>query len=137
MKIHQTSFTEAMKQETYAVFAKYDKDKMGVVGIDRPISYHIRNGEEIVSSVITQHFWGALHIKYVWTKKEHRGKGYATKILEVVLRIAKEKKYPFIFIETLSFQALDFYKKFGFEVEFIRQGFSHDISFYYLRKTLT
>lgn len=53
-----------------------------------------------------------------------------------VLQFGKDNKLPFIYVETLNFQAPEFYKKLGFEIEFSRSGFSHDVAFHYLRKYL-
>jgi hypothetical protein len=36
----------------------------------------------------------------------------------------------------MSFQAPEFYKKLGFEIEFKREGYAHYVSAYYLRKDL-
>lgn len=53
-----------------------------------------------------------------------------------VIDFAKEQKCPFIYVETMSYQALSFYKKFGFEIELKRDGFSNDMSYCYMKKDL-
>ena len=52
------------------------------------------------------------------------------------LKYGKENKCPFAFVETMSFQALDFYQKLGFQLEYTRTGYAHGTSFHYLRKDL-
>jgi len=42
-----------------------------------------------------------MHIKHVWTAKQHRGKGHAKKLFQEVFRFAKEQNYPFAFIDFL------------------------------------
>ena len=43
---------------------------------------------------------------------------------------------PFAYVETMSFQAVDFYKNLGFEESFVRHGYAHGTSFHYLQKSL-
>ena len=56
--------------------------------------------------------------------------------MNTVLDFAKKKNYPFAYLETMNFQAPDFYKKFGFRTELKRDGYMLDNSFYYMRKDL-
>ncbi len=133
MDIQTEPLTEAIKKEIYEGFADHSIEAVGTSDLETPISFQIKDeNQKIISAIVVQHFWGALHMKYVWTAKEQRGKGYAKVLMQKVLNYAKEQNYPFIFVETLSFQAPEFYKKFGFEVEFERKGYSHNSSFLYL-----
>lgn len=56
--------------------------------------------------------------------------------LTALLGEKADKACPFAFVETMSFQALDFYRKMGFELEFTRSGYKHGTAFHYLRKLL-
>ena len=135
MRIIQNKLTDDLKKIIYDGFKEHAIMKTGVYEIEEPISFYIENKEgEVISAVVCQPFWGALHIKYVWTHKDHRTKGYASKLMKEVLNFAKDRKHPFAFLETMNFQAPDFYKKFGFKTELIRAGYSKGTSFYYMRK---
>jgi len=61
---------------------------------------------------------------------------YAKKLMKRAFLYGKERGCRFAFLETLSFQAPEFYEKLGFEVELKRDGYDHNTSFYYLRKDL-
>lgn len=79
--------------------------------------------------------WNWLEVHYLFVEEEHRKFGYGKMLLAEAERIAKEKGCDFIKLDTLSFQALDFYKKQGFEVYGTIQnagGFTH----YYLKKDI-
>jgi ribosomal protein S18 acetylase RimI-like enzyme len=56
--------------------------------------------------------------------------------MESALKYGRGNKCLFAFVETMSFQALDFYRKVGFELEFTRSGYKHRTLFHYLRKAL-
>ena len=51
--------------------------------------------------------------------------------------LAKGSQCQFITVNTFEWEALNFYKKLGFYVEFARYGFDKDSVFYFLRKDLT
>jgi len=54
--------------------------------------------------------------------------------MEHAFTFGRENKCPFAFVETMSFQAVEFYQKIGFQLEFTRSGYAHGTSFHYLRK---
>lgn len=79
--------------------------------------------------------WNWLEIQYLYIEQDFRKLGYGTKLLYEVEKIARQKKCDFMKTDTLSFQALDFYKKHGFEVYGLIEnagGHTH----YYLKKSL-
>ncbi|MFD0589014.1 GNAT family N-acetyltransferase [Paenibacillus sp. GCM10027627] len=77
--------------------------------------------------------WMEVHILYL--EEETRGSGYGSELMEKAEQIAREWNCDFIKVDTLSFQALDFYQKLGFSVYGSIEnvgGFTH----YYLKKDL-
>jgi len=58
-------------------------------------------------------------------------------LIEHVLCYGKEQGCSFAFVETMNFQAPEFYQKLGFQIELKRDGYAGDSSFYYLRKDLS
>lgn len=81
--------------------------------------------------------YGGLYIDQLWVNESLRGKGYGTQLLQRVEALAKDKHCNFITVNTFDWEALDFYKKLGFYVEFERKGFDKNSVFYFLRKDLT
>lgn len=60
--------------------------------------------------------WNWLEIHYLFVDEAFRKSGYGAKLLNEAEKIAKEKQCEFVKLDTLSFQALDFYIKQGYEV---------------------
>lgn len=51
-------------------------------------------------------------------------------------KVQKTRECHFAFVETMSFQALEFYQKMGFKQDFVRTGYAHNTSFHYLSRKL-
>ena len=78
--------------------------------------------------------YGQLYVGSLWVSEELRNQGYGTQLMELAENYAKEHGCRFISVNTMDFEALDFYKKLVFHVEFERHGFDKDSIFYFLRK---
>ncbi|RNA66990.1 GNAT family N-acetyltransferase [Alteribacter keqinensis] len=80
--------------------------------------------------------WNWLEIDTLIVDTELRKSGYGTKLLQEMEQIALERSCDFIKVDTLSFQALGFYEKHGYEVFGKIDGVGRDFSHYYLKKEL-
>lgn len=91
--------------------------------------------DQIYGGIIGEICWNWLEIHYLFVDEHVRKWGYGKRLLSEAEKIAREKKCDFIKLDTLSFQALDFYKKLGYEVYgeiHNAGGYTH----YYLKKDL-
>ena len=129
--------TDGLKKQIYEGFSHHAIEETGYDEKFDPVAFIARtkNGQ-FAGAIVGELFWGTFHIKYVYIVKEHRGQRIASKLMENALNYGKENKCPFAFVETMSFQALDFYQKLGFQLEYTRTGYAHGTSFHYLRKDL-
>ncbi len=66
--------------------------------------------------------YSCIHIKDLWVDKAHRGKGYGKKLLTELENHFKGKGFNNINTVSCNFQAPDFYKKCGYQVEFVREN---------------
>ena len=57
--------------------------------------------------------------------------------MQSAVELAKNKKCLFVAVNTMHWEALDFYKKLGFYIEHERHGFEKNAIFYFLRKNLS
>lgn len=135
--IIETNLTPLVKERIYKGFKEHSISQVGYDGLDaEPISFEIWQGNELIGACVIQLFWGQLHIKYLYVDKSYRNKGIGKELMEKAFSYGKSKGCNFAFVETLSFQAPDFYQKLGFEIELERIGYSSGTSFCYLRKDL-
>jgi ribosomal protein S18 acetylase RimI-like enzyme len=77
-----------------------------------------------------------MEIYSLYLDKEIRKSGYGTKLLVAIEEIASEKQCDFIKLDTLSFQALEFYKMHGYKVFGTLDNVGRDHKHYYLKKDL-
>ncbi|MBA8666715.1 GNAT family N-acetyltransferase [Holosporaceae bacterium 'Namur'] len=136
VKIEQTPLTEQIKNTIFKGFAEHAIERTGIDGINNAISFVAYQGNEFIGAIVVELFWSQLHIKYLYVKKEYRGQNLGNQLTEHALNSGRSHKCDFAFVETMSFQALDFYKKVGFELEFTRAGYAKNTSFHYLKKYL-
>lgn len=79
-------------------------------------------------------FFGCLYVDTLWVDKELRGKKYGTQLMSLAEQFGRKNTATFATVNTMDWEALDFYKKLGYHVEFERHGFVKDSIFYFLRK---
>lgn len=80
--------------------------------------------------------YGCLYIDGLWVTEALRGQGYGIKLMQAAEKHAIKSDCTFMAVNTMDWEALDFYKKIGYYIEFERHGFKKDSIFYFLRKDL-
>lgn len=136
IEIRQQCLTEDLKKQIYEGFSRH---AISMIGHDEkfdPVAFIAYDQGCFAGAIVVELFWGALHVKYIYVDDGYRGKGVGARLMEYALKYGCDKACSFAFVETMSFQALDFYRKMGFELEFTRSGYKHGTSFHYLRKLL-
>lgn len=86
--------------------------------------------------ILSEVCWNWLEIHTFMIDEDLRKSGYGTKLIAEIEKIALEKECDFIKVDTLSFQALDFYKKNGYQVFGSIDNVGRDFTHYYLKKDL-
>jgi len=80
--------------------------------------------------------WNTLYIDMLWVSENHRKNGHGSKLLNEVEGIAIEEKCTLIHLETMDFQAKDFYIKNGYEIFGELENVPNGHKRYYMRKIL-
>ena len=132
------SFEEQPNQEDIQVLirgiADYAKQKRGFDALDF-FAFFIRDeNDTIVGGCNGGTLYGGLHIDSLWVSDVIRQKGWGTKLVNAALSYGKEKHCNFATVNTMDWEALGFYQKLGFKIEFQRSGFHKSSVFYFLRK---
>jgi ribosomal protein S18 acetylase RimI-like enzyme len=101
-----------------------------------PFAAFARRGDRIVGGAAGDVRWGWLKIKYLWVDEALRGQGWGRALMEQAERWAVRRGCRALRLSTYSFQALGFYEKLGFEVQFEVADYPEGHSKYYLVKPL-
>ena len=103
----------------------------------KPFRVFIKNANGIVlggaSGTI---FYGSLYVDMLWLKSELRGQGLGKKLMMEAEKIGRERQCTFVTLNTMDWEALSFYQKLGYEIEFVRGGYVNESTMYMLRKNL-
>ena len=85
--------------------------------------HFVAREDNIVIGVITGHsYYKEVHIRDLIILEEYRNKHIGSKLIETVEDYFRDKGFENINLTTYDFQAPEFYKKCGYEVEFIREN---------------
>ena len=88
-----------------------------------------------IMGVITgRAYYNEVHIGDLIVGQNYRRSGLGRKLVEAVEETYKGKLYEKITLTTFGFQAPEFYKKLGYEVEFVREDKNPKLSKYFLMK---
>lgn len=92
------------------------------------------NGE-IIAGLNSAVCW-RMEIDILWVEEKARKQGLGKRLLDEAEKIAKSKECTFIKLNTFSFQAPEFYKKYGYKEITIIENAPLGSSHYYLKKDL-
>lgn len=90
----------------------------------------------VCGGLLAEVCWNWLEIHSLMVDEAIRKSGYGTKLLLEIEQIAYQKKCDFIKVDTLSFQALGFYEKHGYQVFGSIDNVGRHFNHYYLKKDL-
>ncbi len=80
--------------------------------------------------------YGCLYIDQLWVSDPLRHQGFGTQLMNAAIQYGKNMNCTFATVNTFDWEALEFYQKQGFQIEFERRGFFKGAVFYFLRKEL-
>lgn len=94
------------------------------------------DGEQIVGGLVGSLYWGWLAVDLLWVHEALRGQGYGNQLLQMAEQEAIARGCHNAHLDTLSFQALDFYQKRGYKIFGQIDGLPPGHARYYLKKKL-
>ncbi|QQK77249.1 GNAT family N-acetyltransferase [Salicibibacter cibarius] len=101
------------------------------------VCFVIRDGGNIVAGINGEIFWNNMHISLFAVDAFYRGRGLGKQLLQRMEAEAMNHSCRMMYLETLSWQAPDFYMKHGFEIVGKMDGYPIEGECqYYMRKLL-
>lgn len=125
MEMLNIEYKNNLEEEFYNIidneFNKY-ATKNGVTCNYIQFNFVAKQNNEVVGVITGHSYYKEVHISDIIILEQYRNKHIGTKLIQAVERHYKDKGFENINLTTYSFQAPEFYKKCGFEVEFIREN---------------
>lgn len=103
----------------------------------RPFAFFIKDElNQIKGGCSGYIYYGCFYVDLLWVDESLRGKQYGTQLMKEAEKLARDNDCNFVAVNTMDFEALDFYKKLGYSIELERHGFDKNSIMYFLRKDL-
>ncbi len=116
--------------------SKHAKEKRGLAGMS-DFSLTVKNNkDEVKGGLDGILFYGYLYVGNLYIDAAYRGQNIGTELMHKAEAYGRSKGCRFSTVNTMDFEALDFYKKLGYCVDLERHGFDGGSVFYFLIKEL-
>lgn len=92
--------------------------------------------KKILAGVNGVVYYGCLYVDMLWVNSELRGKGCGLRLMQEAEAFGKKQGCSFATVNTMDWEALPFYQKLGYVIEFVREGYDKNSKMYMLRKAL-
>jgi len=103
----------------------------------RPFSIFIKDcKEQVLGGASGTLFYGSLYVDSLWVDKTLRNQGWGTKLMHEAENMGRKHGALFVTLNTMDWEALPFYQKLGYSIEFTRKGYEKDSKMFMLRKNL-
>jgi ribosomal protein S18 acetylase RimI-like enzyme len=96
--------------------ARFNDEKVG------PDNHELLNIVEydadgnVIAGILGGTYWGWMHIDILWVDEKFRKQGIGSKLLQAAEDEAKRRGCHSVHVDTMSWQAPDFYKKHGYVI---------------------
>ena len=107
------------KEETKKVYAELVRFNTEHTGSDDHTPLNIVEYDtdgNIIGGILGGTYWGWLYVDILWVHENHRRSGIGSKLLAEAEKEAKSRGCHHVHLDTMSWQAPDFYKKHGYTV---------------------
>lgn len=116
--------------------ADYNRKRAGENHFER-LCYCLQGVDgRIEGGVLGETYWAWLYIDLLWVEEGLRGQGYGRKLMLRAEEEARRRGAKNAYLDTFSFQALDFYRRLGYEVFGELPDFPPGERRYFMRKAL-
>ena len=130
---------ESIQEDEQVLFEGITDEAVLKKKMDRitPFGIFIKDSQGVVLGGVNGFScYGCLYVDMLWLKDELRKKGLGKKLMIEAEKIGRERRCTFSTVDTMDWEALSFYEKLGYSVEFVRKGFEKESKMYMLRKEL-
>jgi GNAT superfamily N-acetyltransferase len=110
---------DASKQDVDAIHAGLSAYNQRVLGSERhePMRLLVRDGKgQVVGGLLGELYYSWLYIAILWVHEDLRGRGIGRQLMAVAEEYASNRGRTHAHVDTLDFQAPQFYQRLGYTV---------------------
>ena len=134
MEIRRVSENERVGDFINIEFTNYATDSDVALNYEE-FCFIAEDDRQIAGVIVGRAYYNEVHIGDLIVGKEYRRAGVGSKLVTAVEDAYKGKGYEKIALTTFGFQAPEFYKKLGYDLEFVREDKDPKLSkYFYLKK---
>lgn len=102
-----------------------------------PLAVEVKDESgEVVAGAAARTFGNWLLLDTLWVSETLRGQNIGSQILKSLEAAAKQRGCVKCLLDTLNFQAMPFYEKYGYETQWIQEHYPKDGCKYFMVKVL-
>lgn len=90
----------------------------------------------VVAGLVGSAYWGKLHVRLLWVDADYRSQGLGRRLMDWAEERGRELGCASAVVDTMSFQAPEFYLKLGYEQIGLSEGYEGGASRHYFEKRL-
>lgn len=90
----------------------------------------------VVAGLVGSAYWGKLHVRLLWVDADHRSRGLGRHLMDWAEARGRDLGCTSAVVDTMSFQAPEFYVKLGFVQIGLSEGYEGGASRHYFEKRL-
>jgi GNAT superfamily N-acetyltransferase len=94
------------------------------------------SSDRVVGGLVGETYYQWLHVDVLWVHESFRREGYGDALLATAEQEAIKRGCRYVYLDTFSFQALEFYQKRGYVVFGELPNFPQTYSRFFLKKEL-
>ncbi|MFT4939705.1 MAG: GNAT superfamily N-acetyltransferase [Paraglaciecola sp.] len=102
-----------------------------------PLAVQLKNDQgEIIAGASGRTFGNWLQLSTLWVDESLRGQQVGSAILAQMEQAAKQRTCRYCLLDTLNFQAMPFYQKHGYEIQWTQREYPRSGCKYFMSKVL-
>lgn len=104
----------------------------------KPLAVQLTDDDgQIIAGAAARSFGDWLLLDTLWVSKNLRGQNIGAKLLRAIEDAGQKRGCKKCLLDTLHFQAMPFYKKQGYEVQWVQEGYPREGCKYFMVKTFS
>ena len=133
MQIKKTELDEAMCELIDREFNRY-AGKYDIRVDYNDFCFAAKDDDKLMGIIVGHSYYKEVHITDLIVMEEYRGQGVGSELIRKVEQEFSGRGFENINLTTYAFQAPEFYKKMGFEPEYVRKSSDEKLTKYFLIK---